>query len=88
LRASFLFSSPSGQLIGSALFAFFPGTIRLGAVRSTPFALFPRVVRTPVFGRAYSTTPTLFHAGLHEIIRKTEGEGPGYLREYATAADF
>src|SRR6266567_1278415 len=31
---------------------------------SAPFALFPRVIHAPVFGRAYSAAPTLFHADL------------------------
>ena len=43
---------------------------------SAPFALFPRVIRPPVFGRAYSAAPTLFHADLYGILRKLEGEGP------------
>jgi hypothetical protein len=48
-------------------------------MRSAPFALLSSVIRTPVFGRAYSGTPTLFHAGLYEILRKLEGEGPKYF---------
>jgi hypothetical protein len=30
----------------------------------------------PVFGRAYSAAPTLFHADLYGILRKLEGEDP------------
>jgi hypothetical protein len=48
-------------------------------VGCTPFALLPRVVRAPVLGRAYSATPTLFHAGLYKILREIEGEGPKYF---------
>ena len=36
---------------------------------SAPFALFPRVIRAPVFGGAYSGAPTLFHADLYGILR-------------------
>ena len=43
---------------------------------SAPFALFPRVIRAPVFGRTYSVASTLFHADLYVILRKLEGEGP------------
>jgi len=46
---------------------------------SAPFALFPRVIRAPVFGRAYSAPPALFHADLYGILRKLEGEGPKYF---------
>jgi len=30
-----------------------------------PVALFPRVIRAPVFGRAYSGAPTLLHADFY-----------------------
>src|SRR5439155_23313235 len=43
------------------LFSPFPGA----RMSSAPFALFPRVIRAPVFGGAYSGAPTLFHADLH-----------------------
>jgi hypothetical protein len=46
---------------------------------SAPFALFPRIIRAPVFGRAYSAAPTLFHADIYGILRKLEGEGPKYV---------
>jgi len=48
----------------------------MSRMSSAPFALFLRVVRAPVFGRAYSETPTLFHADLYGILRKLEGEDP------------
>jgi hypothetical protein len=51
----------------------------MARMSSAPFALFLRVVRAPVFGRAYSATPTLFHADLYGILRKLEGEGPKYF---------
>jgi hypothetical protein len=50
-------------------------------VGCAPFALLPRVVRAPVLGRAYSATPTLFHAGLYKILRELESEVPNILRE-------
>jgi len=46
---------------------------------SAPFALFPRVIRAPVFSRAYSAAPTFFHADLYGVLRKLEGEGPKYF---------
>jgi hypothetical protein len=46
---------------------------------STPFALFQPVIHPPVFGRAYSAAPTLFHADLYGILRKLEGESPKYF---------
>jgi hypothetical protein len=46
---------------------------------SAPFALFPRVIRAPVFSRAYSAASTFFHADLYGILRKLEGEGPKYF---------
>jgi hypothetical protein len=76
LRSYFLFSPSSGQLMGSALFALFPRVIRLPVMGSAPFALLPCVIRAPVFWRAYSATPTLFHADLYGILWKLEGEGP------------
>ena len=55
-------------------FLFSPSSgVRMG---SAPFALFPRVIRAPVFGRTYSVASTLFHADLYVILRKLEGEGP------------
>jgi hypothetical protein len=65
--------------MGSALFALFPGVIRVPVMGSAPFALLSSVVRAPVFGRAYSGAPTLFHAALYEILRKLENEGLKYL---------
>ena len=46
---------------------------------SEQFALFLRVIRAPVFGRAYSAAPTRFHAHLYQILRKLEGEGRKYF---------
>jgi hypothetical protein len=46
---------------------------------SAPFALFPRVIRAPVFSRAYSAASTFFHADLYGVLRKLEGEGPKYF---------
>ena len=46
---------------------------------SAPFALFQPVIHAPVFGRAYSAAPTLFHADLYGILRKLEGESPKYF---------
>jgi hypothetical protein len=40
---------------------------------SAPFALFPRVIRAPVFGRAYSAAPTLFHADHLQNSTETGG---------------
>ncbi|KAF5407116.1 MAG: hypothetical protein Udaeo2_28120 [Candidatus Udaeobacter sp.] len=54
--------------MGSALFAFFSSVIRVPVMGSAPFALLPRVICAPVLGRAYSATPTLFHAVLYEIF--------------------
>ena len=44
-----------------------------------PFALFLRVIRAPVFGRAYSAAPKCFHAHLYQILRILEGEGRKYF---------
>jgi hypothetical protein len=52
----------------------------MSRMSSAPFALFLRVVRAPVFGRAYSETPTLFHADLYGILRKLEGERSQIIR--------
>jgi hypothetical protein len=46
---------------------------------SAPFALLPRVICAPILGRAYSATPTLFHVGLYDILRKLEGEVPKFF---------
>jgi hypothetical protein len=47
---------------------------------SEQFALFLRVIRAPVFGRAYSAAPpTRFHAHLYQILRKLEAEGRKYF---------
>ena len=52
----------------------------LGArMSSAPFALFLRVIRAPVFGRAYSAAPKRFHAHLYQILRILEGEGRKYF---------
>jgi hypothetical protein len=64
LRSYFLFSSASGEPMGSALFTLFPRVVRVPVMSSAPFALLPRVIRAPVFGRAYSGTTTFSHADL------------------------
>jgi hypothetical protein len=46
----FLFSSASGEPMGSALFTLFPRVVRVPVMSSAPFALLPRVIRAPVFG--------------------------------------
>src|SRR5206468_4997627 len=80
-RSYFLFSPFSGEPAGSALFALFPNVIRVPVMGSAPFALFPSVIRAPVRGRAYSGTPTFFHAGLYEVLRKGEKESPKYFAQ-------
>src|SRR6266700_396100 len=78
------FPNPSDFLFGAqergplgvhgfhSYFLFSPSSgARMG---SAPFALFLRVIRAPVFGRAYSAAPTLFHADHYGILRKLEGE--------------
>src|SRR5438094_9830208 len=52
-------------------------------VGCAPLALLPRVVRAPVLGRAYSATPTFFHAGLYKILRKPKDESPKYFARRA-----
>jgi hypothetical protein len=48
---------------------------------SAPFALFQPVIRAPVFGRAYSAAPTLFHADLSEFYGNRRAKVPNILRE-------
>jgi hypothetical protein len=43
---------------------------------SAPFALFLRIIRAPVFGRAYSAAPTLFHSDSYGVLRKRGSEVP------------
>jgi hypothetical protein len=38
-----------------------------------------RVIRAPVFGRAYSAAPTRFHAHLNQLLRKLGSEGRKYF---------
>jgi hypothetical protein len=38
-----------------------------------------RVIRAPVFGRAYSAAPTRFHAHLNQLLRNLGGEGRKYF---------
>ncbi|PYI40867.1 MAG: hypothetical protein DMF12_11805 [Verrucomicrobia bacterium] len=82
-RSYFFFSPFFDEPTGCALFAFFPCVIRMPVVGCAPLALLPRVVRAPVLGRAYSVTPTFFHAGLYKILRKPKDESPKYFARRA-----
>jgi hypothetical protein len=60
----------------------------ISRVSSTPFAPFPRVIRTPVFSRAYSGPATLFKR-IHKIkIRQSRSEVPKIFQKAETLLRF
>ncbi len=60
----------------------------ISRVSSAPFALFPRVIRTPVFSRAYSGPATLFKR-IHKIkIRQSRSEVPKIFQKAETLLRF